>query len=265
VAKSIKTKRKALTKDEYLNEASEQPAKKAKKAKIDKASEATCSSSTIQEEVQDLEPVKVLNKRTRSGKDVVPSPPQPAQPSIPKRKRKPVVRKLKIASEEKEVEDIAVQKALQLAKEIEIPAEVLAKESTVEAAQLGLELTENLQQMAVADVMVEATEVVQEEAGCSEASNASEAPKGNFNSHTPPEIITVESSSSPESRSSSASLSSSSSTSSDTDDVPLNRVYTNLNKALYPSPSTKTHKKTISDTFVPMYPSVEERLIGLQQ
>jgi len=30
--------------------------------------------------------------------------------------------------------DVAVKKALQLAKEIEIPAEVLAKESTVEAA-----------------------------------------------------------------------------------------------------------------------------------
>jgi len=50
---------------------------------------------------------------------------------------------LKIASEE-EVEDTVVQKALQLAKEIEIPAEVLAKESTVEASQLGLEVTENL-------------------------------------------------------------------------------------------------------------------------
>jgi len=32
-----------------------------------------------------------------------------------------------------------------LAKEIEIPAEVLAKESTIEAAQLGLELTKILQ------------------------------------------------------------------------------------------------------------------------
>jgi len=60
-----------------------------------------------------------------------------------------------------------------LAKEIEIPAEVLAKESAVEAAQLGLELTENLQQMTVANVMVEAPEVEQEEAGCSEAPGAS--------------------------------------------------------------------------------------------
>jgi len=49
VAKSRKTNRKALTKDDYLDEASEQPAKKAKKAKTDKASKATSSGSTIQE------------------------------------------------------------------------------------------------------------------------------------------------------------------------------------------------------------------------
>jgi len=72
VAKSRKTKRKALTIDEYLDEVSEQPAKK---AKTGKESEATGSGSTIQEKVQDLEPIKVLNKRTRSGKKVVPSPP----------------------------------------------------------------------------------------------------------------------------------------------------------------------------------------------
>jgi len=98
VAKSRKTKRKALTKDEYHDEASDQPTKKSKKAKTDKASEA--AGSTIQEEVQDLEPVKVLNKRTKSGKEALPSPLQPSQPSIHKRKRKPVVRKLKIASKE---------------------------------------------------------------------------------------------------------------------------------------------------------------------
>jgi len=90
--------------------------------------------------------------------------------------------------------------------------------------------------MAVVVDLMEATEVVHEEVGCSEASDASEALEGNSNSHTPAEIIKVESSSSPESRSSSASLSSSSSTSSDTDDVPLNKVYINLNKHLSPSP-----------------------------
>jgi len=191
----------------------------------------------------------------------VPSRLQPSQPSIPKRKRKPVVKKLKIASEEEEEEDedAVVRKALKLAREIEILAEVLARESTVEASQLGLEITENLRKMAMDVDLMEATEVVHEEVRCSEA------PEGNSNSHTPAEIITVESSLSPESRSSSASISSSSSTSSDIDDVPLNEVYTNLNKSLSPSPSTKIHKKPDYDTFFPMYPSVEERLIGLQQ
>jgi len=170
---------------------------------------------------------------------------------------------MKIASEEEDVEDVAVQKALQLAKEIEIPAEVLAKESIVIATQLGLELTKNLQQIAVADVMVEATEVAQEEAGCSKAHVASEAPVGNSNSHTPAEIITVESSTSPDT--SSKSTSSSSSIPSDPDDIPLSKVYNTLNKALSPSPSSKTHKNPASDIFVPMYPSVEDRLIDLQQ
>jgi len=69
----------------------------------------------------------------------------------------------------KEADVAALEKALQLAKEIEVPAEVLAKESTVETAQLGIELTENLQQMEVADELVKATEGVQEKADCSEA------------------------------------------------------------------------------------------------
>jgi len=159
VEKSRKSKRKPVSEAEYLEEASEQPAKKTKKAKKDKAAEATSSAlSTIQEEVQDLEHVKVLDKRTRSGKEVVPSPPQPSQPSIPRRKRKPTVRKLKLTSEEDEEATelvtrevkrrkgtyAAVKKALQLPKDTEIPAEVLAKESTIEAAQLGLKLTEKL-------------------------------------------------------------------------------------------------------------------------
>jgi len=127
-----------------------------------------------------------------------------------------------------------VEKALQLPKEIKIPAEVLTRESTIEAAQLGLELTENLQQMAMVGDMVEvesdamimeATEVTQKEAGCSEAPVASEAPKGNSDSfHTTAEIVNIESSTSPDTRSNSTS--SSSSTSSDMDDIPLNKVYT---------------------------------------
>jgi len=161
--------------------------------------------------------------------------------------------------------DIVVKKALQLAKDIEIPAEVLAKESTVEAAQLGLELTENLQQMIKAYGVLKTAKDAQEEVVCSEVV-AAEAPEGNIDSHTAAdEIITIESSTSSETMTSPASLSSSSSTSSDRDDIPLSKVYTTLNKALSPSPSTKTSKKPDYDTFVPMYPSIEERLIDMQQ
>ena len=171
----------------------------------------------------------------------------------------------RVVRRRKEVDVAALEKALQLAKEIEVPAEALAKESVVEAAQLGIELTENLQQMAVVDDMVKAIEGVQEEVGCSEVV-VSEAPKGNIDSlHTAAEIVNIESSTSSNSRSNPASLSTSSSTSSNLDDIPLNKVYENLNKRLCPSPSTKTQKKPDSDTFVPMYPSVKERIYDMQQ
>jgi len=191
-------------------------------------------------------------------------------------KRGVTVKKLKTAPEEEEIEeatkivsrevrrrkevDAALENALQLVKEIEIHAEVLAKKSTVEAAQLGLELTENLQQMTVADELVKATEGVQEEVGCSEVV-ALEAPKGNTDSlHTAAEIVNIESSTYSDSRSNPTSLSTSSPTSSDLDDIPLNKVYENLNKRLSPSSSTKTQKKPDYDTFVPMYPSTKERI-----
>jgi hypothetical protein len=92
VARSRKTKRKALTKDEYLEDAPEQTAKKAKKAKKEKAHSKVnvvgLAVPTIQEEVQDLDADTVLNKRTRSGKAVATSQTTPDQPSIPKKKRK---------------------------------------------------------------------------------------------------------------------------------------------------------------------------------
>jgi len=63
----------------------------------------------------------------------------------------------RVVKRKKEVDAAALEKALQLAKEIEVPAEALAKEYAVEAAQLGIELTKNLQQMAVADDLVKST------------------------------------------------------------------------------------------------------------
>jgi hypothetical protein len=47
------------------------------------------------------------------------------------------------------------------------------------------------------------------------------------------------------------------STSSDSiDDIPLSKVYENLNKSLAPSSSTMHQKKPANDEFVPMYPTV---------
>jgi len=82
-----------VSKAEYLEGASEQPAKKAKKAKKDKAPEATGSGvASIQEEVEDLEADKILPGRTRSCKVATTSLTALEQPAIPKKKRKHVVR-----------------------------------------------------------------------------------------------------------------------------------------------------------------------------
>jgi len=154
VAKSRKTKRKPMSEAEYLEGAFEQPARKAKKVKKDKSSEATSSGvATIQEEVKDLEVDKILPDRTRSGKAATTSMTAPEQPSIPKRKRKHVVRKLKdskyVEEEEqvaettqlvsrevrrKKVNDDVVQRALELAKEIEVPASNIGREDVAEVA-----------------------------------------------------------------------------------------------------------------------------------
>jgi len=118
--------------------------------------------------------------------------------------------------------------------------------------------------MVVANELVKAAEEVQEEAGFSEPV-ASEAHKGNIVSPHTTEIVNIESSTSYDSRSNPAFLSTSSSTSYDMDDIPLNRVYENLNKRLSLSSSTKTQNKPDNNTFVPMYPSIEERIHDMQQ
>jgi hypothetical protein len=131
----------------------------------------------------------------------------------------------------------------------------LLKESTIEAVQKVIELTGSLQELVVADELLNAAEEVQrEEATCSEAA-ASGMTKGNTESHnTSNNVIEIESSS--------TSISASTSTSLDNiDDIPLNRVYENLQKSLAPSPSTKHQKKPIVDEFVPMYPSIQPPFI----
>jgi hypothetical protein len=95
VTKGRKSKRKAITKDEYLE--ADQPAKKAKKSKKEKVPVNVGGSClpTIEEEVQDLDTSTVLNKRTRSGKVAASSQTTPDLPPIQKKKRNTDVRKIK--------------------------------------------------------------------------------------------------------------------------------------------------------------------------
>jgi len=53
-------------------------------------------------------------------------------------------------------DEAALQKALEIAKEIEVSAEALLKESIVEAAHKVIELRKNLQQLVVAGDLLDA-------------------------------------------------------------------------------------------------------------
>ena len=102
-----------------------------------------------------------------------------------------------------------------------------------------------------------ATEDVQREEAATSEADASEGTQGNTDSLHTTNIIEIESSSA------SPSYSTSISNLSDLDDVPLNKIYTTINKG--PSPSTKLKKKPCDETFEPMYPSVLERIGEMSQ
>jgi len=106
VARKRKSKKRITSEADDVEEASEPKKKKAKKAKDAPKQQATDSVvPTIQDEVQALEPTKILDKRTRSGKLVGSSQPLPLQPSIPKKKRKHPFRKLKVSDYVMEEDD----------------------------------------------------------------------------------------------------------------------------------------------------------------
>jgi len=131
----------------------------------------------------------------------------------------------------KAVDATALEKTLK----IEVPADVLLKESIVDATHKVIEMTENLQQLVVTGVCLnDVKESKKEKATWSEAAT-SEAPRGNADSHNISNIIDIGSSTT------SASLSTFVTTSSDMDDIPLDRVYANLQKSL--SPSYQTQEK----------------------
>jgi hypothetical protein len=166
VAKSRKTKTNALTKDDYLKDASEHPSKKAKKATKERAAVQEnivgLAIPTIQEEVEDLETDKILTKRTRSGKTAATSQSAPDQPSIPKKKRKQAIRKLKVADYVMEEEDhIEVATDLvtrELKKKKDAEESALHKDAEVAASlQKALEISK--------DIEVPASSIVQKDVG----------------------------------------------------------------------------------------------------
>ncbi|RHN66797.1 hypothetical protein MtrunA17_Chr3g0095541 [Medicago truncatula] len=261
------------------------PPKKAKKEKVVVQEKVVgLVVPTIQEEVEDLEPAKILNKRTRSGKSAETSQLLPDQPSIPKKKRKHVVKKLKESSylkeedqiaaatdlvtrelEKKKADDVAaLQKVLELAKEIEVPVSSIAREDVGADAQEVIKAAEVVQEFVETEagslVVLTAEGVQEENVGCSEA-DASEASRGNPDSLHNANIIEIESSSTSTSHSTSISTSS---TSLDYDNVPLGIIYTTINKSL--SPSTKRQRKPADNIpYEPVYPTILESIGEMSQ
>ena len=161
----------------------------------------------------------------------------------------------------------ALEKVLELAKEVEDPALSIAREDVGVIAQEVIKSVKEVQdwvsteaksllisagaleeETSGAGELVTATEDVQREEAVISEANASEATRGNTDSLHTANVIEMESSSASHSHSTSISISS------DIDEVPLNKIYTNINKGL--SPSIKLKKKPSDETFEPMYPYV---------
>jgi len=154
-------------------------------------------------------------------------------------------------------EEAAVKKALEIAAQISVPSEVLLKKTFVEAAQAGIELIKNLQQLVVSGELLKESDVVQKEIDVGSEAAASEAIKGNSDFPHSANVIEIESGT--ESCETPTSSSTNTSDSSDLDDIPLTKLYKNL------SPSTKQKKKATDEPFEPLYPSVLNRIGEMSQ
>jgi hypothetical protein len=244
LAKGRKSKRKGISEEEYLA-AEEQPAKKAKSEKASKKlKRATSEVPSISKEVQDLDIDVVLKKKTMSGKVATSTQGASELPPVPKRKRKPAVRKIKESPyvieevegvdvstdlvirelNKKKAEDAAaeaLQKALELSQQIEVPASSMVRKDATVIAKEAIEATEDLQQQ----VTLEAENLMM-------AVNGTEDVQEGF-ALGPEVVVNVESDS----------TSSTSSSSTDYDDVPLGQRYPKLTKSQ--STSTKIHKSSL--------------------
>ena len=166
--------------------------------------------------------------------------------------------------EKKKAEDAAtLAKIRELAKGIEVPASSIASENAGTIAQQIVKAAEEVQELVTSEagslLMIageKSIEEVQKDDDVGSEATASEALRGNPDSLHSSNIIEIESSS--ESPSTSTSTSTSTSDSFDLDDVPLNKIYTSINKSL--SPSAKLKKKPSDEPYEPLYPSVLDRI-----
>jgi len=166
----------------------------------------------------------------------------------------------------KKINDEVVERVVELASQITVPASSLVKEDAAQAAHKVIEVAAVIQELATskAEVLgiVEAAEAKEGNAGTSEAAETSDAQEGMtdaLNSNI--DVVELGSSSDTQTNSPSSSSSSYILSSSDEDDVPLSKMYSSINKT--PS-KTKTSQKH-DDTFEPMFPSVQDRMIDMQQ
>jgi len=235
---------------------------------------------TIKEEVADLGPVKILDKRTRGGSSEAATF-QP-KPKIQKKKRN--VRKLKVSTydEQEDVEvEVAtdlvtrmerrkkvaaessepkpdeheafiIEKAIGVASQLEIPTVTLMKETAMEDAKKVVEFAEAVQGLASEKTgkFLKATMEIKREKACSKAGISEAAGiKGNSSTHNIFDNVIDLDSSSP---------------STNIDDIPLNQVYKTLDKAFTPSPSNQTQKIPDDvDAFESL--SIDERIGSLVQ
>ena len=199
---------------------------------------------TIQQEAQELDASEVLVKRTRSKKQV-----DNAQSS---KKRKMAIKKLRQASLAAEDEqeqattalvtrEVLKKKALELAAQISVPADVLLKKTASEDAQAAPALSEDLQQLVASDELLKDAE---KKVDGSEAATS----RGNPNVSNSANIIEIESGTSSPTYTSD---------SSDLDDVTLSLIYKNI------SPSSK--QKANTKPFEPKYPAVLKSIGEMSQ
>jgi len=148
--------------------------------------------------------------------------------------------------------EVLKKKALEIAAQISVPSNVLLQEESIKAAQTGIELTKDLQQLMVFGELLKDAEVLA--AGSEAATSEVTASRGNPDISNSANIIEIE-----YGTSTSTSSPTHTSDSSDLDDVTLSLLYKNI------SSSSKPKQKANTEPFEPKYPPVLKSIGEMSQ